>query len=79
MHIEALEGCEIRVLEQIDGITSKMKEQLQCRKKAYPGQSEAERWTDIYRILFPNEEAPSPCKFMLDEAILYLEEQLKSL
>jgi hypothetical protein len=67
-HIEALEGCDLRALEALEpleGITSKVKERLQCRKKAYPGQSEADRWKDIYRVLFPNEEVPSPCKFTL--------------
>ncbi len=47
----------------VDGITRKMRERLQSRKKAYPGQTEAERWREIYRVLFPNvEEIPDPCK-----------------
>jgi hypothetical protein len=32
----------------VDGITQKMKARLQSRKKAYPGQTEAERWREIY-------------------------------
>lgn len=64
MHIEAVQGCESKPYsDKIEGITSKIKERLQCRKKAFPGQTEAERWQNIYNILFPKEQAPSPCKF----------------
>jgi len=42
-----------------------MKEQLQCRKKTHQGQSEAERWQQIYQIIFPAEIVPSPCKLSL--------------
>lgn len=61
-HVEAIEACELKVDQPVDGVTSKIKERLQCRKKAYPGQTEADRWEEVYRILFPNEEVPSPCK-----------------
>jgi hypothetical protein len=47
----------------MDGITRKMKLLLQCKRKAFPGQTEAERWKQVYQILFPlDEEAPDPCK-----------------
>jgi hypothetical protein len=46
----------------VEGITDRLKEQLQCRKKLYPGQTEAEKWQQMYRLLFPNEIVPSPCK-----------------
>lgn len=72
-HIEAIAGCEARpFMGPCEGITSKVKKRLQCRKKAFPGQSEADRWKDIYQILFPNEELPSPCRFTFDEAIISL-------
>jgi hypothetical protein len=61
-HIEATEGCRARVDQPVDGITRKIKERLQSRKKAYPGQTEADRWGEVYQVLFPNEEVPSPCK-----------------
>jgi hypothetical protein len=60
-HSLAPVGCDLRISIPIEGITSKMKEQLQCRKKAHPGQTEAERWQQIYHILFFDEPAPSPC------------------
>lgn len=37
IHALAPDSCQVRMTEQIDGITSKIKEQLQCRKKAFPG------------------------------------------
>ena len=58
----AKEGCEVKDRELVEGVTSKMKEQLQCRKKAYPGQTEAERWKEIYQMLFPGKIAPNPCQ-----------------
>ncbi|KAF4624622.1 hypothetical protein G7Y89_g13549 [Cudoniella acicularis] len=57
-HIEAKEGCESRTSGPVEGIPKKMKDQLRSRKKEYPGQTEAERWTQIYRILFPDESVP---------------------
>jgi len=40
-----------------------MKAMLQCKRKAFPGQTEAERWKQIYKILFPDdEEVPDPCR-----------------
>jgi hypothetical protein len=61
-HIEAPKGCEARLDQPIDGITGKIKERLQSRKKAYPGQTGADTWGEVYQVLFPNEEVPSPCK-----------------
>jgi hypothetical protein len=60
-HVLAPASCDLRSSAPIEGITIKMKEQLQCRKKAHPGQTETERWEQIYQILFPNETVPSPC------------------
>jgi hypothetical protein len=51
-------------LVPVEGITDRLREQLQCRKKLYPGQTEAERWQQVYQLLFPNEIVPSPCKFI---------------
>ncbi|KAE9364895.1 hypothetical protein N431DRAFT_282195, partial [Stipitochalara longipes BDJ] len=59
-HIETSERCEAILAPPVDGITWKMKRVLQCKRKAFPGQTEAERWKQIYRILFPDEEVPDP-------------------
>ena len=60
-HVEAIQACEVKPDQAVDGITNKIKERLQSRKKAYPGQTEANRWGEVYQVLFPNEEVPSPC------------------
>jgi hypothetical protein len=62
-HIEAQEACELKPAEQVDGITRKLKQQIQSRKRAHPEQTEAEKWQQIYRMLFPGETAPDPCEF----------------
>jgi hypothetical protein len=49
----------------VDGMTRKMKDQIQCRRKSHPGQTDAEKWEAIYKILFPNEVVPDPCKLNL--------------
>lgn len=57
------ERCDVKVGELTDGITRKMKDQIQCRKKSHPGQTAAGKWEQIYKILFPNEVVPNPCTF----------------
>ena len=63
-HIETREiRCDAIIAPPVDGITGKIKAVLQCKKKAFRGQTEAERWKQIYQILFPDdEEVPDPCK-----------------
>jgi hypothetical protein len=65
MHFTAPEGCDVRAELPVEGITDKLQKQLQCRKKLYAGQTEAERWQQVYQLLFPNEIVPSPCKSAL--------------
>jgi hypothetical protein len=63
-HIMEVESCTAITAPHVDGITKKIKEKLQCKRKAYPAQTEAARWKQIYQILFPeDEEVPDPCKF----------------
>ena len=54
-HIEARQPCEYKASEPIDGVTRKMSEQLQRRRKDHPGQTEAESWIKVYEIPFPGE------------------------
>ena len=61
-HVEGIEGCEAKTGPPVDGVTIKIKERLQTRRKTYASQTEADRWEEIYHILFPDEEVPSPCK-----------------
>ncbi|KAF8859289.1 hypothetical protein BDZ45DRAFT_725399 [Acephala macrosclerotiorum] len=59
-HVEATEGCEAKPDRQVEGVTGRMMERLRSRKKTYPGQTEADRWREVYQLLFPSEEVPSP-------------------
>jgi hypothetical protein len=61
-----MKPCELAESEFApEGVTQNMVEKLRSRKKAHAGQTEAERWCQIYLILFPDTETsalPSPCK-----------------
>jgi hypothetical protein len=35
---------------------------IQRKKKSFPGQTEEDKWKEIYQLLFPDAEVPSPCK-----------------
>jgi hypothetical protein len=54
--------CELKDIEHADGVTTEIFEKLRSKKKAQRDQTEADRWKDIYQLLFPNEVIPSPCK-----------------
>jgi hypothetical protein len=59
--------------ETVEGITKKMEEKIRSRKSAYPGETQAEKWVHIYKILFPgDEEIPSPCKSLESKRITRL-------
>lgn len=45
-----------------DGLTSDIVEKLKSRKKSDKDQSESERWAEIYKLLFPVDIIPEPCK-----------------
>lgn len=66
-HTQDIAGCEVMARLPVDGITAKMKEKLQSRKKAFKGQTEEERWEQIYDIIFPfqNGTKPGPCKSLI--------------
>jgi hypothetical protein len=68
-HIESVEGCEFRAAISVEGVTTRIEKRLQSRKKSYPGQTEEERWKEIYQILFPAEVIPDPytasCLYLL--------------
>lgn len=58
-----LDICQKNPGRPPEGITQGVEEALRSRKKTHPGQTEKERWEEVYRILFPGEKVPSPCKF----------------
>lgn len=61
------QGCEARMDQQVDGMTKKMKEQIQNKSRR---QTDGEKWEQIYKILFPNEAVPDPCTFCLSKHLL---------
>jgi hypothetical protein len=44
-----------------EGVTADIEKKLRSRKKSYPHQTEADRWEEIYRMLFNTAIVPSPC------------------
>jgi hypothetical protein len=61
-HFLSARPCLLAAKELPEGITPHIARALRSRKKAYRNQPEEERWEGIYRILFPREDVPSPCK-----------------
>lgn len=56
--------CPKKSRPELDGIDSKQEKLLRSRKKGSKNMSEADKWRDVYLILFPNigpEDIPSPC------------------
>jgi hypothetical protein len=47
-----------------EGITPKQVTELKSKAKLHPHQSEEDRWKEIFKLLFPNEDVPSPCKLL---------------
>ena len=66
VHAKRTEACTAQTSFPVDGITVKMKEQIRTKKKAFPGQTPAQIWEQVYRLLFPGIEVPDPCE-CLDE------------
>ncbi|KAK2041040.1 hypothetical protein LZ31DRAFT_26225 [Colletotrichum somersetense] len=63
-HARSADACEVREPEFLDGITQDQEKMLRSRKKTSAKElTEAEKWTQAYRILFPDareREIPSP-------------------
>jgi hypothetical protein len=62
IHMLATNICERRDGQLAEGITPSMEKRLRSRKKLSGDQTEEDRWRTMYRMLFPGEEVPSPCK-----------------
>ena len=60
-HQREPQPCQLQEIEHADGVTVEIVLKLKSKKKA-PNQTEADRWRDIFKLLFPNEIIPSPCK-----------------
>src|SRR6478609_5629751 len=64
-HQRMPEPCCLREMEHVEGFDAVQEGRLRSRKKAkgVAEQSEAEKWRDVYKILFPHvedDDIPSP-------------------
>ncbi|WQF80968.1 hypothetical protein CDEST_05982 [Colletotrichum destructivum] len=63
-HARSADACEVREPEALDGITQDQEKRLRSRKKTSAKElTEADKWTQVYGILFPDvreREIPSP-------------------
>ncbi|KAK3306091.1 uncharacterized protein B0T15DRAFT_218187 [Chaetomium strumarium] len=59
-HEMCVMGCEVRDMSPPGDITTYQEKQLKSRKHTTRRQTDEEKWRDIYRLLFPHEEVPSP-------------------
>ncbi len=55
-------GCEVLSQYSPCDMTPYQHKQLRMKKLTARRQTDEEKWTDIYQLLFPNEPVPSPCK-----------------
>jgi hypothetical protein len=66
-HQRSIQPCEVREEEPIEGFDKDQEKKLKSRKRSCPEQSEEDKWREVFRILFPDDEPsimPSPCEFM---------------
>jgi len=72
VHLRADRPCLALDLPPLDGIDAIQEKLLRSRKKAHKEWTEAEKWRDAYRILFPHDDEatlPSPCRRPDDRAV----------
>jgi hypothetical protein len=56
--------CEILPGQPPEGITPKQVTELKSKAKLHPNQTEEDRWKEIFKLLFPGKDVPSPCKLL---------------
>jgi hypothetical protein len=62
LRVRAESLCSTRGGPKPEGITAAQERLLRIRKKSSRSQTEADRWMDMYKILFPEDPCPnSPC------------------
>lgn len=59
-HQRAEAPCKLRQMA-IESITDEQEAKLRKRAKAHS--TEEEKWAEMYRIIYPGENVPSPCTF----------------
>ena len=56
-----IESCQMRPRGPVEGVTCDIEKRLRIIKLC-EGQTEIDGWKDMYKLLFPNEPVPGPCK-----------------
>ena len=54
-HAESPTSCQPRKRHLKDGFTVPVYNKLHNKKKAFPGQTQDDKWKEIYELLFPEE------------------------
>ncbi len=63
-HISRVERCPFRDAAKADGIDATQRDLLRNRKRKQKQMSEAQKWAEMYLVIFPDADAtdvPSPC------------------
>lgn len=66
VHLSVVDNiCEVRIGDkpEVDGVLPSIEKKLRSRKCLQP--NEEDRWRDVYSVLFPGEDIPTPCKCLL--------------
>ena len=62
-HLRMEAPCPVREVQVEEGLDEEQERKLRSRKRHREEKTEAQKWADMYRILFPDDnEPPSPCK-----------------
>lgn len=65
-HLQQDTACVKRENQTLlSGFTKEQERVLRSRKRVRPGTSEADKWREMYRVLFPDDDftkMPCPCK-----------------
>jgi hypothetical protein len=77
-HSEATETCHSRTRKLEDGFNLDTFLFFHNKRKTSRGQTEADRWKEIFVRLFPDFPVPSPCKFLPSRTSSTCSHQLKS-
>jgi hypothetical protein len=72
-HLKAKTVCKYVEGQPIEGFELDVEAKLKRRRKATRDETDVERWEGIYRLLFPGEDVPFPCKqifYDIDQALI---------
>jgi len=67
--VPAASICEAIPGNPPEGITPKQIAELKSKAKPYANQKDTDRWKEIFRLLFPGESVPSPCKLGVEDLV----------